>query len=338
MANAPAFGLYSHIQKNRRLSVILVLGLFALVYMLLFAALLVFLTQTQPYLSLNAYFSLATKQSLGYLPWVLGAVLLWIIIAYFANSAMISSLSGSKSIERHENQQLYDQLEVLCISVGMQMPQLKIIDTPALNAFASGLTPAQHTITVTQGLLDALNANEIEAVLAHELTHIRNEDVKLMVVATLIAGVISLFGELIFRFFMNTNRAMHWGSESQTSRTSSGSSSQRDKSGGGAMAAFIIAIVFIVIAWLLSQMIRLMLSRTREFLADAGAVELTKNPDAMIAALQKISGKGKIEGAPSAIMEMCLDNPASGLSNLFSTHPTIEKRIEALIQQAGGRI
>jgi heat shock protein HtpX len=217
------------------------------------------------------------------------------------------------------------------------MPKLKVMDSPALNAFAAGLNRRQYSVTVTTGLLNALNDHEIEAVLGHELTHIRNGDVQLMVVAVIIAGVVGFFGELFFRMFTNLSWSGGWGSSSSSSRSSSSSSDSDSKgSGGGAVIVVIIAIALIVIAWLLSQVVKLALSRSREFLADAGSVELTKDPDAMISALRKIENRGELPGATSAVMELCVDNPREGFADLFATHPSVDSRVKALVQFAGG--
>src|SRR5262249_17267571 len=161
----------------------------------------------------------------------------------------------------------YNLLENLCISRGIPMPRLQIIETDVLNAYASGMSEKNYRVAVTRGLLNTLDDNELEAVLAHELTHIRNGDVQLMVVAVIIAGVITLFGEVVFR---GLGRA----------RWTSGRSSGGGKGKGGGAIAIVIALVIIAIAWFLSLVIRFALSRSREYLADAGSVELTKNPDA----------------------------------------------------------
>src|SRR5205085_861894 len=223
---------------------------------------------------------------------------------------MIDAVTGGESVTRQQQPRLYNLLENLCISRGIPMPKLKVIDSPALNAFAAGLNRRQYSITVTSGLLQALNDREIEAVLGHELTHIRNGDVQLMVVAVIIAGGVGFFGELIFRMFTNLSwNSSGSGWSSSSSSTSSSSSSDRDSKGaGGAIIAVIIAVVLILLAWLLSQVVKLALSRSRELLADAGSVELTKNPDAMITALRKIENRGEPEGDTSAVMELCVDN------------------------------
>jgi heat shock protein HtpX len=202
------------------------------------------------------------------------------------------------------------------------MPKLKVMESDALNAFATGMNPRQYWFTVTSGLLRLLDDAEIESVLGHELTHIRNGDVRMMVVAVVIAGVVSFFAELFFRMWFYGGFR--------------GSRSSGDRRGGGAGFAILIAIGLVVLAYLLSFIIRLALSRSREFLADAGSVELTKNPDAMISSLRKIEGRGELPGATSAVMEMCIDNPRQGFGELFDTHPTVDSRVAALIKFAGG--
>jgi heat shock protein HtpX len=226
-------------------------------------------------------------------------------------------------VTRAEEPRLYNLLENLCISRGIAMPKLKIVDDDALNAFATGLNQKQYSISVTRGLMRRLNDAELEAVLGHELTHIRNGDVRLLVIAVVIAGVISFFGELVFRGMFRTGGF-------RVGRSSG------DRKGGAAVA-ILIALAIIAVAWLLSIVIRLSLSRTREYLADAGAVELTKNPDGMIMALRKIEGRGELARATASVMEMCVDNPHSGFVDLFSTHPPIDRRVAALVQSAGGR-
>src|SRR5262249_5585256 len=176
--------------------------------------------------------------------------------------------------------------------------------------------------TVTSGLLNSLNDAEIESVLGHELTHIRNGDVRMLVIAVIIAGVLALSAELVFRLMFQGGLRWRGGRESGDRR--------------GAGVAILIAFVLITLAWILSIIIRFALSRRREYLADAGSVELTKNPDAMISALRKIEGRGELPGATSAVMEMCIDNPREGFSNIFDTHPSVDARVAALVKFASG--
>jgi len=327
-----AYGLYTHIASNKFRSMLLLGGLFLLIYVLVFSGALVaevFMHDNRP---LNFYLTHASRDLITAFPWATIAAALWIVIAYFFHQNMIDAVTGGESVTRQQQPRLYNLLENLCISRGIPMPKLKVMDSPALNAFASGLNRRQYSITVTSGLLEALNDQEIEAVLGHELTHIRNGDVQLMVVAVIIAGVVGFFGELFFRMFTN----LSWNSSGGSSSRSSSSSDRDSKGAGGAILAIIIAVALIILAWLLSQVVKLALSRSREFLADAGSVELTKNPDAMITALRKIENRGELEGATSAVMELCVDNPREGFADLFATHPSVDSRIKALVQFAGG--
>jgi heat shock protein HtpX len=319
-----AYGLYTHIQSNKRRSVALLIGLFFLVYVLVFAAALLAeaLTRDAP---LDYLIRAAEFDFIKALPFATIGTLIWIAIAYKFHQSLIDQVTGAREVSRAEEPRLYNLLENLCISRGITVPKLRIADDEALNAFATGLNDKQYSITVTRGLIAALNNAEIESVLGHELTHIRNGDVRMLVIALVIAGVISFFGELVFRiFFQNA----FWGG----GRRSSGDGDK--KSGAG--IAIVIALAIIALVWILSVVIRFALSRQREYLADSGSVELTKNPDAMISALRKIEGRGEIPGANSAVMEMCIDNPREGFSNIFDTHPPVEKRVEALVKFAGG--
>jgi heat shock protein HtpX len=320
-----AYGLYTHIASNKRRSVALLIGLFFLVYVLVFAGALLAEVLTYGEAPLGYLLRAAQYDFILALPWATGGTILWILIAYKFHQSMIDAVTDAAPVTRKEEPRLYNILENLCISRGIPMPALRIADDEALNAFATGMNQTQYSITVTRGLMETLNDQELEAVLGHELTHIRNGDVRMMVVAMVIAGVISFFGELIFRlFFQNA----FYGGRSR-------SSGDGDRKGGAGLA-IIIAIALIVVAWLLSIVIRFSLSRKREFLADAGSVELTKNPDAMIYALRKIEGRGEMTHANSAVMEMCIDNPREGFSNIFDTHPPVDARVEALVKFAGG--
>ncbi|MGB9319563.1 MAG: M48 family metalloprotease, partial [Pseudolabrys sp.] len=195
-----AYGLYSHIQSNRRRSIALLIGLFFLVYLLVFAGALLAeaLTVDAPldYLVQAALFDLAKA-----FPFATIGTVVWILIAYKFHQSMIDAVTGGHEVTRAEEPRLYNLLENLCISRGITMPKLKIADDDALNAFATGLNQKQYSITVTRGLINALNDAELEAVLGHELTHIRNGDVRMLVIAVVIAGVISFFGEMVFRLF-----------------------------------------------------------------------------------------------------------------------------------------
>ena len=316
-----AYGLYSHIRSNRRRSIALLIGLFFLIYLMVYAGALV-----AEALSVNAgsdvLMQLAWNDFLHAAPWATVGTALWVVIAYYFHQNMIDALTGGRDVTRAEEPRLYNILENLCISRGITMPKLKVMESDALNAFATGMSDKQYSITVTTGLIKRLNDAEIEGVLGHELTHIRNGDVRMMVIAVIIAGVVSFFAELVFRLWFYNGFSFRNRSD--------------DRRGGGAAFAILIAVAVIAVAYFLSFVIRLALSRSREFLADAGSVELTKNPDAMISALRKIEGRGELPGATSAVMEMCLDNPRQGFGELFDTHPSVDSRVAALVKFAGG--
>jgi heat shock protein HtpX len=325
-----AYGLYTHIASNKFRSMLLLAGLFVLIYVMVFAGALVAEVLMNSGGPVDYYLAAALRDLIQAFPYATGGAALWIVIAYFFHQSMIDAITGGEDVTRQQQPRLYNLLENLCISRGIPMPKLKVVDSEALNAFATGLNARQYAITVTTGLLNALNDQEIESVLGHELTHIRNGDVQLMVVAVIIAGVVGFFAELVFRMFFNTGLGYGGGWRS------SSDNNNRSSSGGGAIFIIILAVALIGLAWLLSQVVRLALSRSRELLADAGSVELTKNPDAMISALRKIENRGELPGATSAVMELCVDNPREGFSDLFATHPSVDSRVQALVKFAGG--
>jgi len=336
-----AYGLYTHIAANRTRSMILLASLFGLVYVVVYAGGLIIEVLHNGGATASYYLQAALADVVHSLPYSTGAVILWIIIAYFFHQSIIDTVTGGEDVTRLQQPRLYNLLENLCISRGIAMPKLKVMESEALNAFATGLNPRQYAVTVTTGLLNNLNDQEIEAVLGHELSHIRNGDVQMMVIAVIIAGVVGFFAELLFRGFSNFGYIPWGGGSSWSSPSSSSSGSGSDRSdrrgGGAAILIIIVAVVLIILAWALSQFVKLALSRSREYLADAGSVELTKNPDAMISALRKIEGRGELPGATSAVMELCVDNPREGFADLFATHPSVESRVEALVKYAGGR-
>ena len=336
-----AYGLYTHIASNKFRSMLLLGGLFALVYLMVYAGALIAEVLTYGGAPADYYLTAAARDLFTALPYATGAAILWIAIAYFFHQSIVDAVTGGQDVTRQQAPRLYNLLENLCISRGIAMPKLKIIESGALNAYATGLNQRQYAVTVTTGLLNTLNDQEIEAVLGHELTHIRNGDVQMMVIAVIIAGVVGFFAELFFRSFTNFGYyggygRGSWSASSSSSGSSSSSDSNRKSSGGGAVIVIIVAVALIALAWLLSQLVRLALSRSRELLADAGSVELTKNPDAMISALRKIENRGELPGATSAVMELCLDNPREGFADLFATHPSLNSRVQALVKYAGG--
>src|SRR5665811_2265937 len=234
-----AYGLYTHIQSNKRRSIALLLGLFFLVYVLVFAGALLAESLTADNAPLDYLIRAAEYDFVMALPWATLGTVVWILIAYRFHQAMIDAVTGAHEVTRTEEPRLYNILENLCISRGITMPKLRIADDDALNAFATGLNEKQYSITVTRGLIEALNDQELEAVLGHELTHIRNGDVRMMVIAMVIAGVLGFFGELVFRIFFQN---VFWGG---------GRRSSRGDGKGGAGIAIVIALALIALVWIL---------------------------------------------------------------------------------------
>src|SRR5438309_77601 len=252
-----AYGLYTHIASNKFRSMLLLAGLFVLVYVIVYAGALIIEVFNYGGAPADYYLRVAFSDVIRTLPYSTGAAALWIVIAYFFHQSIIDAVTGGEDVTRQQQPRLYNLLENLCISRGIPMPKLKIVESEALNAYATGLNRKQYAVTVTTGLLNALDDREIEAVLGHELTHIRNGDVQMMVIAVIIAGVVGFFAELLFRGFFNFGNYGWYGGGSSWSSSSSSSSSSSDRggggdrksSGGGAIVIIIVAVALIALAW-----------------------------------------------------------------------------------------
>ena len=257
-------------------------------------------------------------QFLSTIPMVLIGVAIWFFISYFFHTQMIQSATHSRPLERRENMRVYNLTENLCMSVGMTMPKLYIIESDALNAFASGINEKTFAVTLTRGIINRLNDEELEGVIAHELTHIRNRDVRLLIVTIVFVGIFATIADFAFRMLLNGSM--------------SSSRNRKNDKGGGALVLLIILLVAGAI-YFLSILFKLALSRSREYMADAGAVELTRNSLALASALKKISGHSTIrEVQNDEVKELFIDYKAQGFFSLFATHPPIEKRIQVLEQ------
>ncbi|WP_036284307.1 M48 family metallopeptidase [Methylocystis sp. ATCC 49242] len=324
-----AYGLYSHIRANRLRSGFLLAGFVALLFALMFSFALLFeafgARHGEPfdYILAHAYDDFRRSWPIGF-----AAAGVWFAIAYLFHQKMIDFATGASAISRAEAPRLYNLLENLCISRGVPIPALQIMESEALNAYASGLKEGQYRIAVTRGLITELTDAEIEAVLAHELTHIRNRDVQMMVIAVIFAGIFAFVADLtIRRWDFPFGFSPH--------RPSTREDNRRE---GGAGLAVLVALLIIALSWGASVLIRFAISRSREYLADAGSVELTKNPDAMISALRKIEAHSAMPAMPSRMHAFFIESPARiQESGWFSTHPTVDERIRALVEYAGGQ-
>ncbi len=262
------------------------------------------------------------------IPWVVLGVGVWFLIAYFANTSMIQHATGARSLERRENPRVYNIVENLTMACGMDMPKINVIDDPQLNAFASGINKSTYTVTVTTGLLRVLNDEELEGVIAHELTHIRNRDTRLLITSIIFVGIISTIMSMAVRMMYHT---MLFG----------GGRRDNDKNNGVSMMAILaIAALCSGVAYFFTMLTRFAISRKREFMADAGGAELCGNPLGLASALRKISGDpGLGQVGREDIAQMYIIHPedlsqgAMGFANsLFSTHPSTEERIRLLEQ------
>lgn len=316
-----AFGLQTHIWNNNLKSILLLIGFPLLLLFLSFGLSFMITGATAEFYSVRDGIDKAIRYTFDLIPFVLLGTGVWFSIAWFGHQKIIEATVGAKGLSRVEAPELYNMLENLCIERGITMPKLNIIETPALNAFASGVSDKSYTVTVTRGLLEALDDDQLEAVLAHELTHIVNRDVRLLIVAVIFVGIFSFFGEMLFRSMFRSGVRVGGHTRSRNG----------DSRGGGIL--ILIGVAFVAIAYFLAILIRFTLSQKREYLADAGAVELTRNPDAMIGALERISGRSKMD-APDDVRQMMIDN-GQPFAGIFATHPPIEKRIAALQNFAG---
>ncbi|MGB4292012.1 MAG: M48 family metallopeptidase [Bacteroidales bacterium] len=312
-------GLQSQIWKNNTRSVLLLIMFPVILYALTWLFFFILSLQKESQMTIAD----VNNGFLRVFPLITAGVIIWFIVAYFSHSAMIRAATGSKPLERKENKRVYNLVENLCIAVGMKMPAINIIEDDSLNAFASGIDDRTYTISLSRGIINKLNDEELEAVIAHELTHIRNRDVRLLIISIVFVGIFAFIAEAIFRSI----------------RFSSVSS--RNRKGGGAGIAILVALVLAIIGYFIAMLIRFAISRKREYLADAGAAELTKRPRALASALRKVSQDPTIEAVKRAdVAQMFIENPQLGLkkehvspfASLFATHPPIEKRIAILEQ------
>jgi heat shock protein HtpX len=275
--------------------------------------------------------AMATNEAFLYtIPWVVGIVGIWFMISYFTNASMVRNATGAKPLERRENPRIYNIVENLTMTCGMPMPKINIIDDPQLNAFASGIDEKSYTVTVTTGICNRLNDDELAGVIGHELTHIRNRDTRLLIISIIFVGIMSTALSLAVRMLWNT--FIYGGGNRRTSRDG--------KNGGSVIAVILIAIVLAAIGYFFTLLTRFAISRKREYMADAGGAELCGNPLALASALRKISADPALADVDRQdVAQLFIIHPqslASGftsfLSGLFATHPSTESRIAYLEQ------
>ena len=333
----PVFGLYSQIRSNVILSVAL-LAILVATSIPVGIGLAMIYTGLDPLdrnissaHSIEALLDQALHNGYTFAPWFVGGMIVWVCIAMFQAREIVDGATGATELAGEQRAYVHGLVEPLCMSRGLSTPALMLIDDPAPNAFASGFDKENAAITVTSRLLEILDEDELEGVLAHELTHIRNSDITLMYTATVIGGWIEFWGDALVTF-----ARAH--SAQGVSNSAEPTSFIAYRKGIAGIVVATLGMLLLIIAAFISRYSRLAISRRREFLADAGAVELTKNPDALIRALLKLETGSRLERMPSAIQPMCFCNPLEGVLALFSTHPPAADRIDALVRYAGGRM
>ena len=305
-------GIQTQIYRNNQRTILLLVLFPVLVAALVWVFLFLFLGFTLAYEG-TGFFSLQNFQmtwllTLHALPWVIGICLIWFVIAYFINIKIIRRATRSKTLRRSDNKRVYNLVENLCIAGGMTMPKVNVIEDESLNAFASGINEKTFTVTLTRGIIEKLDDDELEGVIAHELTHIRNRDVRVLIISIVFVGIFSTLATIMLR-----------------------SISFRGKKN---IIIILIALAVAALGTLLSSLMRFAISRKREYMADAGAAELTKNPHALASALRKISDNPHVDNVTDrAVAQLFIENAFSGKkSNLFASHPPILKHIEILEQ------
>jgi heat shock protein HtpX len=256
----------------------------------------------------------------GLAPIVILFVVLFTAFSYFASDSVALAVSGAKPVSEAQEPQLYRQVENLCIGAGLPMPKVYVIEDGSMNAFATGRDPEHASVAVTRGIMQKLDRQEMEGVLAHELSHIGNRDTLLMTTVVVLIGVIALLADIGLR--------LTW--YGAGSRGSYG-----DKNSKAGAIILIVAIVMIILSPIISRLIAMAISRQREYLADASGALLTRYPEGLASALEKIRGDTDLlDAATKATEHLYFVNPltghASALNNLFSTHPPIDERIRLL--------
>lgn len=330
--------MHSLIKRNNRLSVLLLVGFPAILLgaVWLFMAAINYFGNSSGYDEYGYTQNFLDADAVNYsfmkvMPWIVGGVAIWFAIAYFSNTSMIRHAVKAQPLARRDNPRVYNIVENLTMACGMPMPDVNIVDDPQLNAFASGIDEKTYTVTVTTGLLDRLNDDELAGVIGHELTHIRNKDTRLLITSIVFVGIISTAMSIIVRMLWN-NFLFGGGNR----RSSNG----KDK-GMSVAVMMLIALVCAAIAYFFTLLTRFAISRKREFMADAGGAELCGNPLALASALRKISNDPGLQNVEREdIAQMYIVHPqalngggiAGFFSHLFSTHPSIEERIRLLEQ------
>lgn len=291
--------MYSSISKNKRMTVVLFTMFIAIIS------------------GVGLFFAYAAGDYSIFWTTLVGAII-YAGFQYFLSTTIALSMAGAQEVDKSQAPELYAAVESLSISAGLPMPKVYIMQDSAPNAFAAGTNPDNSVVCATTGLLEIMDKRELEGVVAHELSHIKNYDIRLSMAAVALTAAIGFIADMMVRMAFRINR-------------------DERKSGGAMIISWLIGMFFVMISTILASIVRMAISREREYLADMSAVMITRDPDGMIGALRKLQEYSlPIEVKSSAISGLFISNPLKSgfFSNMFSTHPPLEKRIERLQNNA----
>ncbi|MEX2014336.1 MAG: M48 family metalloprotease [Candidatus Saccharimonadales bacterium] len=293
--------MYSQIAANKRKTILMFIAFLGLVLGLSWVAGILLTGDT----------SFTPVISVGFF---IGSII-YALVMYYSGAKLATAVNGAKEIQKRDNPRLYRIVENLAITEGMPMPKVYVMDDPAMNAFATGRNPKHAVVCATTGLLEALDDNELEGVMAHEMGHVKNYDIRVSMFAFGLVSVVSLIADLILHFTIFGGRRE-----------------------GTHPAILIAGLAAMILAPLAAAMIQMSISRRREYLADATGALTTRHPEALASALQKISGNSKTRRANSSTAHLFFANPLNkgSIASLFSTHPPIDKRVDALNEMGRG--
>ncbi|MCL2485591.1 MAG: M48 family metallopeptidase [Endomicrobia bacterium] len=319
---------YDFIDENKRKTIIL-MALFPITLVIMVYAVILLFSfmsgdgQGSQYNPLDT----ANQMAMLILPLVSAAAITWILISYFFGQKIILSTAGAVELTSKTAPEIIRMVENIAITAGLPMPKVYAINDNGMNAFATGRDPEHSYVALTKGLINNLEKSELEAVIAHEMAHIGNRDIRTMLIMIVCISFATIVAEILLR--------MAW-------------FRRGGKNNGAQLLLFALAIAFYLYGFLVAPLLKFAVSRTREFQADATAALITRNPQGLIGALRKISGKSMVESLrdKESMSAMCIESPLSEdkknsffskLSGLFATHPPIEARIKALQAMDGQR-
>ena len=283
---------------NQRKTFGLLLGMAVLVFVVIYAAL--------------NYFG---KTGIGLVPFAVGMALISVWGSYYASDTIVLTMTGAREIQSSDNPKLFDLIQEVCIASGLSMPKVAIVEDRAPNAFATGRNPAKAVIAFTTGILDVMDRDELQGVIAHELSHVKNRDTLVSAIAATTAGAIALLSDFIMR--------MMW----------FGGNRDREDNGNQNPLALVASLIVLILAPLAALLLRSAISRKREALADATAVAFTRNPAGLRRALEVLQQDSTVVNQRStAVAHIWIESPLdqSSVSKLFATHPPVSERIATL--------